>query len=274
MVNMTSAILAFSAPHVLGRVGQNAIGSHVTRTSAHGATYLLLGLAVPAVRHGMLGRVVRQRVALFLVGFIPVCLVKSQQLAAAHSSMNFQMPPASWTPSETISNAETRQRRPGQLSFLEGDDFLGEYLSGVTDENVAVIETFSQTPNATFGVNGRTQTNAVTGEVVECDLFCPSEISDVTELTNAFYGRLDFGHEFDNGWMLDGNFGVRYVETTVEAGGEVRFPTPDRFDAPVLDANGVQVGGGNGDGVVQEAEVNGFCTFQAQTAAVLPGSAH
>ena len=155
--------------------------------------------------------------------------------------------------------------------FFGGDDFLAEYLSGVTDATVADIETFSQTPNATFGVNGRTQTNAVTGEVVECDPFCPSEISDVTEKTNAFYGRVDFAHEFDNGISFDGNFGVRYVETSIQAGGEVRFPVPDLYDTPALDENGVQIGGGNGDGIVQVEEVNGFCTFQAQSGNTLPG---
>lgn len=151
----------------------------------------------------------------------------------------------------------------GGAWFFGGDDFLGEYLAGTTDAQVEAIEIFSQTPNATYGVNGRTQTNAVTGEVVACDPFCPSEISDVTELTDAYYGRLDFGHEFDNGITLDGNIGVRYVETTVKAGGEVRFPVPDRYDAVAA--------GGNGDGVVQESEITGFCAFQAQSAQVLPG---
>lgn len=147
--------------------------------------------------------------------------------------------------------------------FFGGDDLLAEYLSGATDETVAEIETFSQTPNATFGVNGRTQTNAVTGETVACDPFCPSEISDVTEITNAFYGRLDFGHEFTNGITLDGNFGLRYVETKIEAGGETRFPAPDRYDAIVA--------GGNGDGIVQVTEVTDFCTVAALSAQTLPG---
>lgn len=147
--------------------------------------------------------------------------------------------------------------------FFGGDDLLAEYLSGVTDETVAELETFSQTPNATFGVNGRTQTNAVTGETVACDPFCPSEISDVTEITNAFYGRLDFGHEFANGIVLDGNFGLRYVETKIEAGGETRFPAPDRYDAVVA--------GGNGDGIVQVTEVTDFCAVAALSAQTLPG---
>lgn len=144
--------------------------------------------------------------------------------------------------------------------FFGGDDFLAEYLAGVTDAQVDEIGTFSQSPNRfTYGIGRRSQTNAVTGETVQCDPFCPSEISDVTESTNAFYGRIDFGHEFDNGIMLDGNFGLRYVETTIESPGEIRFPTVNRFDDPVFE-NGVQVGGGNGDGVVQLSEVTDTCT--------------
>lgn len=152
----------------------------------------------------------------------------------------------------------------GASWFYGGDDFLREYLSGITDEQWAEITTFSQTPERfNLGVNGRSETNAITGEVTECDPFCPREISDVTEITNALYGRLDFGHEFDNGMSLEGNFGLRYVETTIEVGGITAFPSPDRFDS--IEA------GGNADGVVQISEINGFCEFSAQSAQTLPG---
>lgn len=152
----------------------------------------------------------------------------------------------------------------GASWFFGGDDFLNEYLSGITDEQWDEITTFSQTPERfNLGVNGRSETNAITGVVTECDPFCPREISDVTEITNAFYGRLDFGHEFDNGMSLEGNFGLRYVETTVEVGGITALPSPDRFDSIAA--------GGNGDGIVQVSEVNGFCAFQAMTAQTLPG---
>lgn len=152
----------------------------------------------------------------------------------------------------------------GASWFFGGDDFLGEYLAGVTNAQWDEITTFSQTPERfNLGVNGRSETNAITGEVTQCDPFCPREISDVTELTNAFYGRLDFGHEFKNGMSLEGNVGLRYVETTVEVGGITAFPSPDRFDAVAA--------GGNGDGIVQISEVNGFCAFQAMSAQTLPG---
>ena len=146
--------------------------------------------------------------------------------------------------------------------FFGGDDFLGEYLAGVTDQQNDEITTFSQTPNATFGVNGRMFTNTVTGETVVCSPFCPNEISDVSETTNAAYVRFDYGHEFDNGWILDGNIGFRYVETTIKTGGIIGFPPPNLFDDV---ANG-----GNGDGVVQVSEINSFC-INTPPGAFLPG---
>ncbi len=152
----------------------------------------------------------------------------------------------------------------GAAWFFGGDDFLGEYLSGATDQQVEEINIFSQTPNATYGINGRTFTNAVTGETVECDPFCPDQVSDVSEQTLAGYARIDYGHEFDNGFLLEGNFGVRYVETTVKTGGLIGFPTPDQFDAVAA--------GGNGDGIVQVDEINDFCVFSSGlVGAVLPG---
>lgn len=150
----------------------------------------------------------------------------------------------------------------GAAWFFGGDDFLGEYLAGLTDQQVAEIETFSQTPNATYGVNGRSFTNQVTGETSVCEPFCPSEISDVSEQTIAAYARIDYGHEFANGWNLDGNFGVRYVETTVKTGGIIGFPNPDQFDS---------LGTSNGDGIVQVSEIDAACLTAPPINGQLPG---
>lgn len=140
--------------------------------------------------------------------------------------------------------------------FFGGDDFLGEYLAGTTAEQGREINAFSLTPNPFFGVQGRSFTNSLTGEVTQCDPFCPPEISDVAEVTRAAYGRIDYGADFDNGWVLEGNFGLRYVETEVRAGGVVGFPNGDFFDDPTA--------GGNGDGIVQPAEILGVCTRTQQ----------
>ncbi|MBA4747793.1 MAG: TonB-dependent receptor [Sphingopyxis sp.] len=137
--------------------------------------------------------------------------------------------------------------------FFGGDDFLGEYLAGTSAQQAQQINIFSQTPNPFFGVRNRTFNNAVTGEVSPCDPFCTPEVSAVAETTRAAYARVDYGKEFDNGWKLRGNFGLRYVETEVVAAGLIGFPNGAFFD---------NVGaGGNGDGVVQVSEVQQSCAL-------------
>ncbi|MDP2131768.1 MAG: TonB-dependent receptor [Erythrobacter sp.] len=139
----------------------------------------------------------------------------------------------------------------GGAFFYGGDDFLNEYLTGVTDQQWDEISTFGQSPERfNLGVNGRTRT-LLDGTVVQCDPFCPSEVSDVTEVTSAAYGRLDFGLDFDGGASLAGNIGLRYVRTNVSNNSLVAFPDPARFDATT--------NGGNGDGVVQVSEITAAC---------------
>ena len=145
----------------------------------------------------------------------------------------------------------------GAAYFYGGDDFLQEYLDGVTDQQWDEITTFSQSPERfNLGVNGRTRT-LLDGTVVECDPFCPAEISDVTEETGAAYARVDYGMDFDGGWSLGGNIGLRYVQTTVQTRGLLAFPDPGQFD-DVRIVDGVNEGG-NGDGIVQPGEILNSC---------------
>lgn len=139
----------------------------------------------------------------------------------------------------------------GGAFFYGGDDFLQEYLDGVTDQQWDAISTLGQSPERfNLGVNGRSRT-LVDGTLVQCDTFCPEEISDVTEITSAAYARLDFGTDFGGGASLSGNIGLRYVRTKVSNNSLLAFPDPARFDA---------IGsGGNGDGIVQVAEIQAAC---------------
>ena len=140
---------------------------------------------------------------------------------------------------------------PGGAHFFGADSFLKEYLSGASADQARQINTFSQTPNPFFGVNNRSFTNAVTGQTVRCDPFCENEINDVSETTKAAYARVDYGTDFNNGWKLRGNFGLRYIETEVVAAGLIGFPNPFFFD-------NVQ-SGGNGNGVAELSEVTAAC---------------
>ncbi|MCR2832799.1 TonB-dependent receptor [Parerythrobacter lacustris] len=133
----------------------------------------------------------------------------------------------------------------GGAFFFGGDDFLGEYLAGTSAAQAREINVFSQTPNPFFGVRGR----------AGCDPFCANEINVQVEDTKAAYGRIDYGLDFDNGWVLEGNFGLRYVETTYETEGVVGFPRVDGID------NGPA---GNRDGVLTLAELQASCGFVPQ----------
>ena len=148
----------------------------------------------------------------------------------------------------------------GAAFFFGGDDFLGEYLAGDSKRQAQAINVFSQTPNPFFGVQGRSFTQ-INGTVVPCDPFCPPEISSVGEETKSAYGRVDFGHDFPSGWTVEGNFGLRYVETKVQTGGLIGFPNGFFFD------NGPA---GNGDGRVQVNEIVGQCN-QTPPGQTLPG---
>ena len=105
-------------------------------------------------------------------------------------------------------------------------------------------------------MRNRSFTNSVTGVTTACDPFCENEVSEVSEITKSAYARVDYGTDFDNGWKISGNFGVRYVETEVVAAGLIGFPNPFFFDNTAS--------GGNGDGVAQLSEVNAACSRAAQ----------
>ncbi|MGQ7830454.1 TonB-dependent receptor [Altererythrobacter sp. Z27] len=137
----------------------------------------------------------------------------------------------------------------GGAFFYGGDNFIGEYLNGTTAAQGAAITAWSFPDR--LGEAWEPITDRLNADGTPCDPFCTAEISDVTEKTKAAYARVDFGHDFSNGWALEGNFGLRYVDTTVKSGGVITLPNPDRFDA--TDA------GGNGDGIVQVSEIELAC---------------
>jgi TonB-dependent receptor len=116
--------------------------------------------------------------------------------------------------------------------FFGGDDPVAEYLSGTTFQQSTAItsaweNTFGFWDRSAFGPFPTTwRPLSARGGVVGGTPFLPGDISDVGEETSAIYGRMDFGHDdlFGNGWVLKGNVGLRYVETTISTGGQISFP--------------------------------------------------
>ncbi len=56
--------------------------------------------------------------------------------------------------------------------------------------------------------------------------YLPGEINETLEETVALYAKVDFGWDdpFGNGVTIDGNFGLRYVETSFSSAGGFNFP--------------------------------------------------
>ncbi|APE27862.1 TonB-dependent receptor [Aurantiacibacter gangjinensis] len=147
----------------------------------------------------------------------------------------------------------------GAAIFYGGDNLVDAYLNGSLDGDLQDIRDFTLTPEGRPFIGGR-------AGLVPGTPFLPGEISDVEEETLAAYLRVDFERDF-GGATLQGNIGLRWVETTVRSDGEISFPLPDFFDTPTT-VNGVTVG--NGDGVVQPEEITGRCT-QVQPGQIAPG---
>lgn len=124
----------------------------------------------------------------------------------------------------------------GSAFFFGGDNLVQEYLSGATEAQADEIY------NETVRLSGWNNDWGRIGEawqpmyrragLLEGSIYRDGEISDVDEQTTAFYGRVDFGTDnfFSAGKLLEGNIGLRYIETTVKSEGVVDFPG----DAPDL----------------------------------------
>jgi TonB-dependent receptor len=126
----------------------------------------------------------------------------------------------------------------GSAFFFGGDDMVADYLSGLTQEQANTLTAFSLTPNAWRQIADRQG-------LVDGLPWTPGEISDVGEKTKAAYIRVDFGRDFGT-MKLDGNIGVRYVDTVIKSGGQISYPIGTDFDT-------------NNDGVVTQAEVAADC---------------
>ncbi|UDF05511.1 TonB-dependent receptor [Asticcacaulis sp. AND118] len=132
------------------------------------------------------------------------------------------------------------------------EDFYG---GGLTNANTAVYlnidllkdrEKLANTFNATVYPAGGTNVWQPVCKRTGIDSRCfrPSEIAEVSEVTDAAYIQLKFGGDdaLLFGKAVTGNIGVRYVETTNESTGGINFGNQIAYDAdptsPVLGPNG------------------------------------
>lgn len=136
--------------------------------------------------------------------------------------------------------------------FFGGDDLLDEYFNGTTEQQANAIHALN--PFADWGLAWSPVGNRA--GLVDGTPFLPGEISDVNEQTEAAYVRFDFA--VDGNVPISGNFGLRYVETTIESGGEIQFPI-NPPGADLCDPANIPPGG-----------IPGFCSLSpARTAEFL-----
>ncbi|MES2698427.1 MAG: TonB-dependent receptor, partial [Pseudomonadota bacterium] len=142
----------------------------------------------------------------------------------------------------------------GSAYFFGGDNLVQDYLSGAITSQAKAITDFTLTPNAWFPISAR-------GNAVPGGPWTPGEITDVDEQTLAFYVRTDYEADLGGDVTLSGNVGLRYVETTVGAAGQIGYPTGEFFD---------QSAAGNNNGKVEVVELQAACA-NVQEGQVAPG---
>lgn len=142
----------------------------------------------------------------------------------------------------------------GSAYFFGGDNLVQDYLSGAITSQAKAITNFTLTPNAWFPISAR-------GNAVPGGPWTPGEITDVDEQTLAFYVRTDYETDLGGDVTLSGNVGLRYVETTVGAAGQIGYPTGEFFD---------QGAAGNNNGKVEVVELQAACA-NVQEGQVAPG---
>ncbi|HEU0100383.1 MAG TPA: TonB-dependent receptor [Allosphingosinicella sp.] len=133
------------------------------------------------------------------------------------------------------------QTDPSRSTFYGYDNFMrgktsgppgGNYYSGDLIEGYQDAATFFKSVAAQWHANGASQTTWVPlserpGVISGTD-FLPTEVQDVGEEVKAAYVMLSFGKGdpiFGGSVTLDGNIGLRYVNTEVDSAGIIGVPT-------------------------------------------------
>ena len=106
--------------------------------------------------------------------------------------------------------------------FFRGGVFQGDNTQVIFPDRILIrnYDAFVNSLNADPSTASRDWNPLRSNGVVD---YGRGTVGEVTESTQNFYARLNFGNEFDNGMSVDANIGVRYSNTDTEGVGERGF---------------------------------------------------
>ncbi len=159
------------------------------------------------------------------------------------------------SPFEDFQRGNTDIPVPGGTGFFwGGDNLVADYAAGIVQSQAeGIIDAFGARIAETWGPVGSRS------GLVDGTIYLPGEISDVSEETQAFYARVDFGTDNapGDGLAIEGNIGLRYVKTIIQTAGEVQFPLAE--NAPDATTSCQQPPGGDPNAVLPP-----FCDLSPQ----------
>lgn len=152
---------------------------------------------------------------------------------------------------------------PQELLFYNGNPAqMYDAAADLADSVVAAWLAAGGVTGGPGGGSGGWQRLSERPGVIAGTNYLPGEITDSLEEITSFYGLLNFGDDdpFGNGITVDGNVGLRWVETSVTTAGGLAFAA-----ASTLPDDGTQ-GSGQNDCVPeivngQAEEISFFCTL-------------
>lgn len=144
-----------------------------------------------------------------------------------------------------------------------------QYYDRSADFADAVVATWlaqDGTPNPPGGGSNGWRRLADRPGVIPGTNYLPGEITDSDEEITAYYAKLNFGHDdpFGNGITIDGNIGLRYVETQLASAGAYQYA-----ESTTLPDDGTQGTSDNASGSDcipddPQESVSFFCTLSPE----------
>jgi len=121
--------------------------------------------------------------------------------------------------------------QPPALPFYSGEPAAQYGIA--TDFADAVVAQWLGGAGRATGGGGGWRSLADRPGLVDGTPFLPGEIADVVEETTSLYGMINFGNDdpFGNGITVDGNIGLRYVNTSIASLGS--FQAAPQSDVPI-----------------------------------------